>query len=1286
MNSFLLGRLHGNSCGKLHLSLPLFLVFTFFLSLPLFSQNLVINWKPREDLNIVLPHSVQVFDAAGTLADGEPIRAVYAKIDLRDINLDLRSIGSNTIRETTLETYEKNRGILALNGGYFAPTSSVSLIVQDGKTIALGPTGDRGRGAFGLVDGLPEIVWSTGSEQDGAIWKYSKPGTNKKGVKWNPEQAIGAGPVLIKNGEINVTSEEEGFGKGHLIRHPRSAIGYADENTLLMMVVDGRQAASVGVTLEELAKLMHGIGAKEALNLDGGGSSAMVAGDEVVNVPTDITGGNRNSLRKNAGALVLSEKVPTKRGEVIILDTDSPYYSEVGIWKNSRDNNYYGETPARSSMVNSINKAVYQLENIRRNTYQLGIWYIKDESHSDEVFYVVHSTSGIDTLSVNQQSISQPGKWEVLGSFHLGAGDMIEIIGGGEGRFTTDAIRLVSEKDFPELPKRGAMRIAVISDLNSGLGAADYEWQVDSIMQRIPRIWKPDLVLCGGDMVAGMGISDTLQLQKMWDGFNKHIMDPLDKAQIPFAFTVGNHDGPRSFPIEHEATRKFWEKNIDRTRLNFVDASHFPHYYSFVKDGTFFVSWEASSSVITQENLDWLEEQFKTSEAINAKNRFVIGHMPLYGVAQGRDSKGNLLENPKKLQGLLEDYKVHTYISGHQHAYYPAKKGKLELLNAGAAGSGPRAWLGDTRLPENTITIVDIFEDGKRLEYTTYNIKEKNASKMEILETSRYPSAMFGVNGNIIRRDIDTDFTNVEGNFMSVFDTGVDHNSMGKGKVVAEIRGKTLYLDGHLTFLNQSFSKDVSVNLGSGRNTEESNTIKSLKITRRKKGQLAFKEEMGLTQDLKESLAVGALNVEVTWEGQKYRTQLYPLSNIPPEASEILSHQSKNTYGIRNLETMYTVEWKPSMDKDGDFVSYTYQLSKDPDFKNILWQKQTGRESKLKIVERTWYQLLSDIKEGESGIFYHRVLASDGSNITPSSTAELHLIKSDEPLVDFAEIVAPNYELVEKIVPSGGGYGAVWDGSNKLWLADYNKGFVIRTAEGTPTSFSPLQRVTINGEDYKLSPVNGVGVDLDGHILAGINRRLIKIDANTGEGIAVWEVPAGERAITAPRVNEAGEIYAMSLFADDPNYVLKQNENDPSKFDLVRTIELKDRILARTFDMSSDGLSLYFPDPGTAKIQVYTSKDGRKYAEEEAITSAYGGSSALRVPRSGAMYVATRSSGVSPSTFHYRDENKKQVWTLELPELDGAEPRGLGVSPDEKTLIFCSWDKGGGYYMYRLKE
>jgi hypothetical protein len=203
-------------------------------------------------------------------------------------------------------------------------------------------------------------------------------------------------------------------------------------------------------------------------------------------------------------------------------------------------------------------------------------------------------------------------------------------------------------------------------------------------------------------------------------------------------------------------------------------------------------------------------------------------------------------------------------------------------------------------------------------------------------------------------------------------------------------------------------------------------------------------------------------------------------------------------------------------------------------------------------------------------------------------------------------------------------------------------------------------------------------VDLDGNILAGINRKLIKIDAKTGKGIAAWEAPEGARAITSPRAAENGEVYAMSLFGEDPNYVLKQQGET---FELLRTIALKDRNLSRTFDMSSNGKMLYFPNPGSPKIQVYSSMNGQEYLKEKNISSILAGSSALRVIGN-AIYAAVRSSGISQSTFHYRNEEKQQMWTLELPEVNGAEPRGIGVSEDGNTLIFCSWDKGGGYYLF----
>ncbi|HLB59530.1 MAG TPA: phosphodiester glycosidase family protein, partial [Bdellovibrionota bacterium] len=93
-----------------------------------------------------------------------------------------------------------------------------------------------------------------------------------------------AGPTLIMNGEILKTFHDS-------IRHPRSAVGIKDSNTLLFLVVDGRQEElSAGMTLRELAAFLKTLGVREAYNLDGGGSSTLVVKGRVMNSPSDTTG------------------------------------------------------------------------------------------------------------------------------------------------------------------------------------------------------------------------------------------------------------------------------------------------------------------------------------------------------------------------------------------------------------------------------------------------------------------------------------------------------------------------------------------------------------------------------------------------------------------------------------------------------------------------------------------------------------------------------------------------------------------------------------------------------------------------------------------------------------------------------------------------------------------------------------------------------------------------------------------------------------------------------------
>jgi hypothetical protein len=125
------------------------------------------------------------------------------------------------------------------------------------------------------------------------LWleRHSQPGTLLR-IEAKVEQSvcpatdvIGAGPRIVHEGKIE-NSEWSGFAHAKP-RHPRTAAAILADGTLLLAVVDGRQKASVGMTLEELANTLIDLGAREAVNLDGGGSSTFYADGRVWNNPSD---------------------------------------------------------------------------------------------------------------------------------------------------------------------------------------------------------------------------------------------------------------------------------------------------------------------------------------------------------------------------------------------------------------------------------------------------------------------------------------------------------------------------------------------------------------------------------------------------------------------------------------------------------------------------------------------------------------------------------------------------------------------------------------------------------------------------------------------------------------------------------------------------------------------------------------------------------------------------------------------------------------------------------------
>jgi hypothetical protein len=107
-----------------------------------------------------------------------------------------------------------------------------------------------------------------------------------------------AGPLLVHDGQACVEQDIEGFSAGQRQfdsditagRYPRAALGLTADGRMLAVACDGRAEHEAGLTIAELAETMVALGARAALNLDGGGSTSLVCGGHLRNVPREAHG------------------------------------------------------------------------------------------------------------------------------------------------------------------------------------------------------------------------------------------------------------------------------------------------------------------------------------------------------------------------------------------------------------------------------------------------------------------------------------------------------------------------------------------------------------------------------------------------------------------------------------------------------------------------------------------------------------------------------------------------------------------------------------------------------------------------------------------------------------------------------------------------------------------------------------------------------------------------------------------------------------------------------------
>ncbi len=205
-------------------------------------------------------------------------------------------------------------------------------------TPAFGATTEPGEGAEAALDAEDRVLELRGTRGgaiptggsvlsatgEGADWlrEHARPGTT---VKIDEQiqadgtplattgtlDVINGGPRLLRAGQQEITAAAEGFHwpenpefyyRFGVRRNPRTLAGITGDGRLLLVAVDGRRPGwSVGTSFEESAAVMAALGARDALNLDGGGSTGMTLGSGLVSRPSDATG-----ERPIADALVIA--------------------------------------------------------------------------------------------------------------------------------------------------------------------------------------------------------------------------------------------------------------------------------------------------------------------------------------------------------------------------------------------------------------------------------------------------------------------------------------------------------------------------------------------------------------------------------------------------------------------------------------------------------------------------------------------------------------------------------------------------------------------------------------------------------------------------------------------------------------------------------------------------------------------------------------------------------------------------------------------------------------------
>jgi hypothetical protein len=276
------------------------------------------GWKFSVNLSNGFPDAIEAYEF-DSLVQGTKVKAFAVAFNPKNSSIEFKPVLSATSRKPS-DFYTQEQGIVyaCINGGFFGGNQSYSLVKYNNSVLAANiksvsrtynglstpyfPT----RAAFGInAAGDPSTAWvyhvGTGNDR---VFQYPLPSANLVGTQpkqqpdenfpaggseWQVNSAIGGSPMLLKAGTVSITDKEELIDINNTTSRPRSAIGATTAGLVLLVAIEGDNPSGgyAGVNLADLARMLKDLGCRDAINLDGGGSTSFIVNNRQTVRPGD---------------------------------------------------------------------------------------------------------------------------------------------------------------------------------------------------------------------------------------------------------------------------------------------------------------------------------------------------------------------------------------------------------------------------------------------------------------------------------------------------------------------------------------------------------------------------------------------------------------------------------------------------------------------------------------------------------------------------------------------------------------------------------------------------------------------------------------------------------------------------------------------------------------------------------------------------------------------------------------------------------------------------------------